>query len=130
STNTIEKVYLQLDKPYYAAGDNMWFKAYVTANNKPSTLSGTLNVELIDNRDSVKHRIKLPINDGITWGDFSLPDTLHAGSYRVVAYTNWMRNAGADYFFDRTIAIGNTNTCYNTPINKPQPTSGNSIPDV
>lgn len=24
-----EKVHLHLDKPYYAAGDNIWFKAYV-----------------------------------------------------------------------------------------------------
>ncbi|RZA04027.1 MAG: TonB-dependent receptor [Sphingobacteriaceae bacterium] len=109
SANPTEKVYLQLDKPYYAAGDNIWFKAYVTANNKPSALSGILNVELIDGRDSVKRHIKLELNNGIAWGDFILPDTLQAGNYRLVAYTNWMRNAGAEYYFDKTIAVGNTN---------------------
>jgi hypothetical protein len=25
-----EKVYLHMDKPYYAVGDTIWFKAYVT----------------------------------------------------------------------------------------------------
>ena len=44
-----EKVYLQLDKPYYAAGDEIWFKAYlvVGAKHRLSAVSGVLNVELI-----------------------------------------------------------------------------------
>jgi hypothetical protein len=130
SSNPTEKVYLQLDKPYYAAGDNIWFKAYVTANNKPSALSGTLNVELIDDRDSVKRHIKLELNNGIAWGDFVLPDTLQAGNYRLLAYTNWMRNAGADYYFDKTITIGNTDERYNSKT-KPQPSNtGTNMADV
>ena len=27
----VEKVYLHFDKPYYAAGDDIWLKAYVVA---------------------------------------------------------------------------------------------------
>jgi len=106
---TYEKVYLQFDKPYYAVGDDMWFKAYVTLGpeHKLSGLSGVLNVELIDERDSVVQRIKLPVVSGLTWGDFALNDTLHEGNYRVRAYTNWMRNAGEDYFFDKHISIVN-----------------------
>ena len=34
-----EKVYLHLDKPYYAIGDNIWFKAYtINAKNGQPTL--------------------------------------------------------------------------------------------
>jgi hypothetical protein len=111
TTNKPEKVYLQTDKPYYSAGDDIWFKAYVTIDNHQlSALSGSLNVELIDELDSVKQWIKLPVTNGITWGDFKLPDTLHEGNYRLRAYTNWMRNAGADYYFNKVIAIGNTIT--------------------
>jgi hypothetical protein len=104
-----ENVYLQLDKPYYAAGTDIWFKAYVTAgsNHQLSGISGVLNVELIDDRDSVKQRLKLPVISGLSWGDFSLPDTLKEGNYRIRAYTNWMRNAGEEYFFDKTITINN-----------------------
>ena len=29
----IEKVYLHFDKPYYAVGDTMWFKAYLTLDH-------------------------------------------------------------------------------------------------
>lgn len=105
--NPQEKVYLQIDKPYYAAGDDIWFKAYVVtaSEHKLSAISGVLNVELIDDRDSIKQSLKLPVVNGLTWGDFALPDTLSPGNYRIRAYTNWMRNAGADYFFDKTIAI-------------------------
>jgi hypothetical protein len=104
-----EKVYLHLDKPYYAIGDDIWFKAYVTETytGKPSQISTTLYVELIK-EDSVKQQLKLLLSSGITWGDFKLSDSLPAGNYRIRAYTQWMRNAGPDYFYDKTIMIGST----------------------
>jgi len=109
SAHPQEKVYLQLDRPYYAIGDDIWFKAYITigSGHRLSALSGVLNVELIDDRDSVKQRIKLPVISGVTWGNLSLPDTLKEGNYRVRAFTNWMRNTGRDYFFDQAITISN-----------------------
>jgi hypothetical protein len=48
----IEKVHLHLDKPYYAAGQTIWFKAYVVdAGNRPSMQSKVLYVELIDSEN-------------------------------------------------------------------------------
>ena len=104
-----EKVYLHLDKPYYAIGDNIWFKAYVTnaTTSKLTDISSAVYVELINENDSVKKQIKLPLTAGLGWGDFKLPDTLQEGNYRIRAYTQWMRNAGPDFFFDKTIKIGN-----------------------
>ena len=106
----VEKVYLHLDKPYYAIGDDIWFKAYITVGGKHelSGLSKILNVELINDRDSIKKAIKLPVTAGVTWGDFKLTDSLTEGNYRIRAYTNWMRNAGEEYFFDKTIQVGNS----------------------
>ncbi|TSD63820.1 TonB-dependent receptor [Inquilinus sp. KBS0705] len=105
----VEKVYLQLDKPYYAAGDDIWFKAYVThgSNNQLAPDSGVLNVELIDAKDAIKQRLKLAVKNGVANGDFALPDTLQQGNYRIRAYTNYMRNAGSEYFFDKTLSIIN-----------------------
>lgn len=105
-----EKVYLHLDKPYYAVGDDIWFKAYVidAKTSFASTLSSILYVELINDKDSVTKQIKLTLQSGITWGDFKLTDTLSEGNYRIRAYTQWMRNAGPDFFFDKTIKIGNS----------------------
>lgn len=108
-TNPVEKAYLQLDKPYYAAGDDIWFKAYVVAGSKHllSGISGILNVELTGSKGIVSQYIKLPLVNGLTWGDFKLSDTLKEGRYRIIAYTNWMRNAGTGFFFDKVINIGN-----------------------
>ncbi len=105
-----EKVHLHMDKPYYAIGDDIWFKAYVT-NSKtqgPSTISKILYVELINEKDSVKRQLKLPLMGGITWGDFKLTDSLGEGNYRIRAYTRYMRNFGTEFFFDKTIKIGNS----------------------
>ncbi|WDF55546.1 carboxypeptidase-like regulatory domain-containing protein [Mucilaginibacter sp. KACC 22063] len=107
--NPQEKVYLQTDKPYYSIGDDIWFKAYVTVGprHQLSAMSGTLNVDLIAPNDSVARSIKLPLTNGVAAGDFALSDTLQEGNYRIRAYTQWMRNYDLDYFFNKTIWIGN-----------------------
>ncbi|MBB2151058.1 TonB-dependent receptor [Pedobacter gandavensis] len=116
-----EKVHLHLDKPYYAVGDSIWFKAYLfnTATQEPSEISKLLYVELINEKNGLEQQLKLPVRAGVTWGNFSLPDSLIEGNYRIRAYTQWMRNAGPDFFFDKTIKIGSswnnsvfTNTAY------------------
>ncbi|TWR30458.1 TonB-dependent receptor [Mucilaginibacter pallidiroseus] len=105
----IEKAYVHFDKPYYAAGDDIWLKVYVTSGsyNQATTISGIVNVDLIDARDSIKRSLKLQLKNGVAWGDIALPDTLSAGNYRLRAYTNYMRNAGGEYFFEKAILIIN-----------------------
>jgi len=105
-----EKVHLHMDKPYYAIGDNIWFKAYVVnaEMNELSALSKILYVDLINDKDSVKQSLKLPLTLGTAWGDFTLADSLKEGNYRIRAYTTWMRNFGEEYFFDKTFTVGNS----------------------
>ncbi|ASU36002.1 carboxypeptidase regulatory-like domain-containing protein [Mucilaginibacter xinganensis] len=105
----IEKSYLQFDKPFYVSGDTIYFKAYVvqSAQHIPTQLSGVLNIDLINPANKVIQSLKLKLNDGVTWGDFTLADTLKGGSYRVRAYTNWMRNEGESAFFEQVIPVGN-----------------------
>ncbi len=107
--NIQEKVYLHLDKPYYAIGDDIWFKAYVvnTVDSRPSNISNILYVDLINEADSIKKQLLLHLSSGITWGDFKLTDSLGEGNYRIRAYTQYMRNAGPEFIYDKTIKIGN-----------------------
>lgn len=111
-SHPVEKVYLQFDKPYYTAGDDIWFKAYVTigAEHQLSAFSGVLNVELINSQDSVAQSLKLLLSNGTAFGDFALADTLHEGNYRIRAYTQYMLNAGRNYIFDQAITISNAIT--------------------
>lgn len=110
--NPVEKVYLHLDKPYYGAGDTIWFKAYTVVGSlhRLSLLSQVLHVDLIDKHNLIAKQITLNLIQGTAFGDFALPDTLEEGSYRLRAYTNWMRNAGSDYFYDQAFSIVNSGT--------------------
>jgi len=105
-----EKVYLHLDKSYYVAGEDIWFKAYITVGqfNFLSAISNIVYVELIDGQDKIVLSRRLLAISGLAVGDFQLPDTLREGSYRIRAYTNWMRNFDDGLFFDRTLLIGNS----------------------
>src|SRR5690606_2015023 len=103
-TYTQEKVYLHTDKPYYAIGDEIWFKAYLVdaKNLKPSSVSNVLYVELIDQKDILKKIIKIPLIAGFGWGNITLADSLNEGNYRLRAYSNWMRNFSEAYFYDHS----------------------------
>lgn len=107
-----EKLYLQLDKYAYTAGETIWFKAYTTIgiNNLFSNLSGIAYVELIDASSRKIDSLIIPLGLGVGLGDITLSDTIVEGSYRLRAYTNWMRNSDANYFYDRTIQISNGRT--------------------
>jgi hypothetical protein len=114
----LEKVYLHFDKPYYAAGDTIWFKAYLTSDvlatedmtkNKhlPSPISKIVYVDILTAKDSIIQVLKLPVTDGVAAGDILLPKNVYRqGNYHVRAYTNWMRNFDPEYFFNKTIPIG------------------------
>jgi hypothetical protein len=109
-TRLAEKVHLQLDKPYYSAGEDIWFKAYVMdiKTNRLTELSKVLYVDLVNpDNQPIKH-LALPIETGVAWGDFSLPDTLKQGSYRIRGYTKLMNSAGQEFYFDKVVRIGNS----------------------
>jgi TonB-dependent SusC/RagA subfamily outer membrane receptor len=110
STHTLENAYLQLDKPYYATGDTIYFKAYVTSGERHqlSDLSAVLHVDLIGMDNKIEQGIKLPLVNGLAWGDLALPDTLPPGNYRIRAYTRWMLNEGN--LFDAVVPLGSVHT--------------------
>ena len=104
----IEKVYLHFDKPYYAVADTMWFKAYVTIEqNLPSPFSKIIYVDVFNAKDSLIRAIKLPLKNSAAYGNIALNmQNFKQGNYYVRAYTLWMINFSEDYFFTKTIPIG------------------------
>lgn len=104
----VEKVYLHFDKPYYSVVDTMWFKAYLTSEqNMPSPLSKVVYVDVMNNKDSLIASVKLPVTNSVAYGNIPLdPQNYKQGNYYVRAYTVWMINYDPDYFFTKTIPIG------------------------
>jgi hypothetical protein len=103
-----EKVYLHFDKPYYSVADTMYFKAYLTfEQNVPSPLSKVVYVDLINSQDSIVKSLKLPVTNSVAYGSLDLDMVnFKQDNYHVRAYTVWMFNAGPEYFFTKSIPIG------------------------
>ena len=108
----VEKIYLHLDKPYYAAGEYMYFRAYLTDMDlsQENAKSGIIYVELSDAKKNLVKRVLLYSENHEFAGQIQLPDSLPPANYHLRAYTNYMRNAGEDYFYHRDIYIGNPTT--------------------
>lgn len=105
-----EKAYLQTDRAYYNSGEDIWFSAYLV-NGKSASLTSTSNnlyVELISPNSKIIERKIIRIDEGLGKGDFKLKDTLQSGWYQIRAYTNWMRNFGNDFVFQKKIYITKT----------------------
>ncbi|WP_162799877.1 hypothetical protein [Pedobacter jeongneungensis] len=104
-----EKSYLQLDRSYYSTGEDIWFSAYLV-NGKSSSLTATSNslyVELLSPKSEILDRKMIRLDAGLGKGDFKLKDSIPSGWYAIRAYTNWMRNFGDDFVFQKRIHISN-----------------------
>ncbi|MDD4921647.1 MAG: hypothetical protein PHS30_04105 [Bacteroidales bacterium] len=104
-----EKLYLHIDKPYYSAGEDIWFKGYLVnaITHAPTAKSNFIYVELINKSDSVVQRVKIRKDSLGFDGKLILSPEIPSGDYTVRAYSYFMRNAGDDFFFKKNIYIGN-----------------------
>ncbi len=104
--NRLEKIYTQTDRSFYFPGETIWFKSYIVQNeNTVSNLNDIMYAELVSPKGSVVKTLTLAINDGYSYGDFSINDDFFGGIYTLKMYTNWMRNNGDTSFFSKKITI-------------------------
>ena len=116
-----EKVYLHTDRNVYLQGDDIWLKAYLVngQSNIPMGASGNLYVELIGPDSKIVSSEAVRIENGLGNSDFKLTDSVPAGKYRLRAYTNWMRNFGDKFIFEKGITILNAAPLAVQPVNIP-----------
>lgn len=101
----IEKIYLHFDRDQYAAGETAWFKAYLSSEYLPDTISSNLQVELSGPGQPGLQRIILPVLAGTSAGQLDIPDSLETGMYTVSAYTPSMALESPDFIFKKGIWI-------------------------
>jgi len=109
-----EKIHLHTDKSYYISGEHIWFRAHLVdaATHIPATASRYVYVELINPLDTVVTRVKILQDEGgAYYGHLLIPAVAPEGDYTIRAYTAFMRSLDEDYFFTKTIRIGDPQSC-------------------
>lgn len=104
-----EKIYLHTDRETFVPGEDVWFSAYLVngQNNNFINSSNTLYTELVRNDKSQEVVLKqiIRIEQGRAAGNFKLNDSIPTGTYTIRAWTNWMRNFGDFFIFEKQIQI-------------------------
>jgi hypothetical protein len=105
-----QKIYLHMDKSEYQTGETIWFKAYLFdgISHVPDTRPNNIYVELISADGNTRDMRILRSKNGFSEGDFLLSDGLPDGNYLIMAYTDWMKNFGEEFYFARHMYITNT----------------------
>jgi len=112
----IEKVYLHLDRQNYIAGEQLWFKAYLSSDQLPDTISSTLYAELLNSSEHIIDRMIVPVVAGTSRGNFQLPDTLHTGFYLLRAFTPSMHQLDPGFVYLRPVFIYGKNKTVNSTV--------------
>ncbi|NQU52943.1 MAG: hypothetical protein HQ522_10440 [Bacteroidetes bacterium] len=94
-------------------GDVVWLSVFcINSFDDHRELSKLVFVELINEKNAsvVRKKINLLNRTGNSY--IELPDSLSTGVYTILAYTNWMKNFGEEYFSQTQIAIVNPTKPY------------------
>jgi len=91
------------------AGEYLYYKFYCVLSESliPSTLSKVGYVDLINEHKEIVFQHKLALTNGTGFSEFFIPADLPSGNYKLVGYTNWMRNFGPNFFFKQDITVLN-----------------------
>lgn len=113
--NTLqEKIYIHTDKDFYQNDEICWFKVYCVDAffHQPIDISKVAYVEILDKNNKAVLQAKIPLKDGFGNGSLKIPMFLGSGKYKMRAYTNWMKNFSANFFFEKTLTIINSKVIY------------------
>lgn len=107
SDNSLVHLFLHLDRSIYQPQETIWFTSYIL--NREADLmrdQNTLYIALIEpvNRITVLKQ-RFLIQNGIGKGFLDLPDTLAAGDYWFIAYTNALLETGRQPVFRKLIRV-------------------------
>lgn len=98
-------LFLHIDKTIYANQENIWFTAYVLSTALPER-QHTLYVMLVEEAaKKIRLSDRFVIEKGLGAGSLYLPDSLPAGEYRLLAYTNSYLTHPAQAIFQQSIVI-------------------------
>lgn len=105
-----EEVYLHYNSGLLFPGEYLLYKVYTLSAEGSSKgfsdLSKVAYVELVGEDGNVVFSQKVKLEKGTGQADFFVPTTVASGNYKLVSYTNWMKNRSGN-FFEADITIIN-----------------------
>lgn len=104
-----EHVFVHVNTTFLLTGESLYYKLYcfIRNQNVVSTLSKIAYIELAGKDGTIVFKHKIRLEDGQGYGDFFIPTSVPSGSYKLLGYTNWMRNGAISDFFQADITIIN-----------------------
>jgi len=120
-----EKIFIHTDRSSYITGETIWFKIYCVDGSlhQAPAISKVAYLELLDADHKAVLQTNIALNDdGAGNGTLFLPASISSGNYLIRAYTNWMKNADADFFYHQQITIINpfVNSISTAPLSEPK----------
>src|SRR5690606_14738914 len=100
-----EKMFVHYNSSVLFPGEYLYYKTYTlnAANNGLSDISKVAYLELVGENGEQVFQHLIPLENGQGHGDFFIPTTLPSGSYKLLGYTNWMRNTGNHFRADLVV---------------------------
>ena len=107
--NNKEEVFIHYNSTFLLAGESLYYKFYCLDpdTGKLKDLSKVGYLELTGEDGSRVFLHKISLENGSGYGDFLIPSTVPSGSYKILGYTRWMKNAGKDHFFKGDLVVVN-----------------------
>ena len=100
------RLHLHLDKTIYTPNETVWFSAYLYASMPDSFSHQLLYVKLVkEENDSLVRSAIFPFQIDHSSGDLLLPTSITPGYYRLIAFTDKLRNGFPAVLFKQRIQI-------------------------
>lgn len=89
-----ERVYIHYNSSFFLPGETLKYALYnlKEKNMETSEISKIAHVMLLDSEENIVFKHNLDLVAGAAYSDFLIPSSLATGSYKLVGYTNWMKN--------------------------------------
>lgn len=104
-----EKVYLHHTGPIVFSGEYLYYSFYCinAQSNRASNVSFAGYVALVDQEGKYVLEQKVRLEKGKSQGDFFINTDVPSGNYKLLGYTQWMKNNGIEQVFQDDLVIIN-----------------------
>ncbi|MDB5002993.1 MAG: hypothetical protein JWQ34_1218 [Mucilaginibacter sp.] len=103
--NESPTLFIHFDKNIYSNNEQVWFTGYLFKVYNHQVYK-TLSIALVnDDTHAILLNDKFVISNGIILGSTTVPDSVSAGNYSFIAYTNRLLNSKPNVLFTQRITI-------------------------